>query len=256
MFAGGDGGRGVGVVGDEVVFEGGGDGLGGVCGDFNEKLGVGFVGQAVRAGADGLSGVEVEVGEAVGGAVEAGEGGAELGGGAVDAGDVEVFGEGDGALDGELGEDADFGEDEDEGCEGVGADACGFAVGLPVVFGGGFGEVGDEFVQLRAWGVGGHGMAVENGFGVGDAGKKGANGELVAAEDGLVMAEKFDLIEAVRFVEGDGEEVGWDAEAYVAEIVDGSKAVFGDLVDVEGEFGANVGSFALLVGDGVSVAVG
>ena len=67
-----------------------------------------------------------------------------------------------------------------------------------------------------------------------------------------VLGEVF--AEAVGLVEGEGELLGGDLEADVAEVVDGGEAMVRDLVDVEGELGLDVLVFAFGVVDDVAVA--
>ena len=97
---------------------------------------------------------------------------------------------------------------------------------------------------------------MEDVFGVGDAGQKRADGELVGAQDGMMVADGVLKIEPVDLEEGALEQGVGNGEADMAEIVKGSQAVMGYLVDVEGELGTDMSVGALLVGDGVAVASG
>ena len=127
----------VGVVLDEIVFEFGGDDVARVLGDHGEEFGVGLVGERVAAGFDDEASIEIAVGDVVIDGIEVGEDEAHGFDGVIDALDVEVFGLLVGAFDGEEFEGADLGQDEDEAGVEVAAEAGSFAVGLPVVVGGG-----------------------------------------------------------------------------------------------------------------------
>ena len=135
--------------------------------------------------------------------------------------------------------------------ERVGTDAGLPAIRGPVVVEGG---LRDLLVKLDAfWGrqLCGLVFAMNHGEGVGDAGKKSANGEAVAAYVDAGRATFGEVFaEPVGFVKGRGEQRGGDLEAHVTEVVDGSHAVVSDLVDVEGELRLDVLVFALRIGDG------
>lgn len=67
IFFGGEGEIEVGVVGEDVALDAGRNGSGAGEGEAVEERGVGVVGEGVAAGADGVAGVEIAVGEGVGG---------------------------------------------------------------------------------------------------------------------------------------------------------------------------------------------
>ena len=154
--------------------------------------------------------------------------------------DVVLFGGGRGAAQREVGERADLGEDEDEAGEQVGSEASVAAIAVPVVLRREGRDLLVEVVERRAGRVGRHAIAVEEGFGVGDARQQGADGVAVALERGAVVSEDDRDVEAVGVVEGAGQQRNGDGEADVVEVSLGSEAVLGDLVDVEGELCADV----------------
>ena len=167
----------------------------------------------------------------------------------VEAFDVEVLRVWAGDADGGVGECADAGEDVNDSGQHVGSDTGLLAVLVPAIFKVGLGEVFGELVEVGAGGIGGEVVTVKDDFGVGDAGKEAADGEAIATHDGALVADDFGEVEAVGLEEGAAEEGSGDVEADVAEVRRGSEAALADLVDVEGELGADVGVLAFVVGD-------
>ena len=121
------------------------------------------------------------------------------------------------------------------------AETGGIAVLFPVVVGSGLQEVFGEGVEVGAGQVFGKVFFVEDGFGAGDIGKEAAGGEAIGAESGLAGADDVGEVEAVGFVEGFAEEEAGNVEADVAEVGGGGEAALGELVDVEGKLGLDVG---------------
>jgi hypothetical protein len=135
ILFGDDGGGGVGVVGDDVVFELVGDDVGGVLGDHFEKFGVGLVGKRVAAGFDERACVEIAIYEVTIDVVVVDEDAAQYFDGVVEALDVEVFGLLGGTFDGQELECTELWKDVDKAGVHVAAEAGCLAVGLPVVVG-------------------------------------------------------------------------------------------------------------------------
>ncbi len=91
---------------------------------------------------------------------------------------------------------------------------------------------------------------MEDGLGAGDVGKEAADTVAVDAEGGLFGADDVGQAQAVGLEEGFAEEWHWDFEADVFEIGGGGEASLGELVDVEGELGLDMGVGVLGVVDG------
>ena len=255
VLFGDDGRLGVGVVGEEVVFDLGGDWGFGMFGELGQEEGVGLVGEGIAAGFDLEAGVEVAVGKVLLDGVVVIEDEAERPDGVIDAADVKAFGVLGGALDGEEFEKSYFGQDEDKAGVDVAADAGRVAILLPVVVGRGLQEISGEGVEVWAGDVFGEVLSVEDGFGAGDIGEEAAGGEAVGAKGDLTGADDFGQLQAVGLVEGFGEQDRGDFEADVTEIGGGSEAALGELVDVEGELGLDVGVWVLGVVDVGAVAL-
>ena len=158
-------------------------------------------------------------------------------------------------FDGEELEGSDFGEDEDEAGEDVAAETGGIAILFPVVVGSGLEEIFGEGVEVGAGQVFGEVLFVEDGFGAGDVGEEAAGGEAIGAQGSLAGADDVGEVEAVGFVKGFAEEEAGDVEADVAEVGGGGEAALGELVDVEGKLGLDVGVGILGVVDGGAEAL-
>lgn len=81
---------------------------------------------------------------------------------------------------------------------------------------------------------------MQDDFGVGDAGKKAADGEAVSTKKRATVADDLVEIDAIGLEEGATQKRDGDGEANVPEIGRRGKATLADLVDVKCEFGAHV----------------
>jgi hypothetical protein len=153
-------------------------------------------------------------------------------------------------FDGEEFEGSDFGKDEDETGVEMATDTRVFAIGLPVVIGGGLEKIFGEKVKVGAGDVDGKVLLVEDGFSAGDVGEEASDGITVDAEGGLSGADDVGKFKTVGFKESFTQEIGWDFEADELGVGGGSEAEFAELVDVEGKLGLDVGVGIFGVVDG------
>ena len=111
-----------------------------------------------------------------------------------------------------------FGQNEDE----VGIEMAGkaglLAVRLPVVVVGCLVEFPGKIVEIRAGGIGGKVLFVENGFGPGNVWDEAADATTVDADGGLFRADDVGQIEAVSFKERLAQKRPGDFEADVLEV--------------------------------------
>jgi hypothetical protein len=241
IFLSDDGGFGICVVREEIVFELVGDDFIRMLRDHVEEFGVGSVGEGVASRLDDEPSIEITVGNVAFDAIEVGQNETHRFDGAVHAFDVEVFGLRSGTLDGEEFESSDLGQDiEPAGIEMAG-ESRGLAVGLPVVVSGGLEEILVQIVEIGAGCFGGKVLFVEDGFGPGDVGKEAADGVAVDADRSFFGADDVGQVEAVSFEERLAQKVSWDFESNVFDVGGRGEATLAELVDVEGELGLDVG---------------
>ena len=172
--------------------------------------------------------------------------------------DVVGFGRGGRTLHGREADGTDLGQDPEQGGERAGAEPGFAAVLVPVVRLGDGGNITLEALEVGVGGVIGrvreHGLAMQQGDGVGDAGDKRAGGEAIALDVDAAAASGGEVFaQPVGLVESEGKLARGHLKTDVAQVVDGREAVMSDLVDVEGELGLDVLVLALGITDGVAV---
>lgn len=208
-----------------------------------------MIGEAIDSGFYFHSGIEVEIGYEGGHRVEVRQNVSQRIGGVVEALYIELLRVGVGAANGGVGERADTRQDEEDASQQVGSNAGFFAVLVPSIFEFGLGEIFIELVRIYGAGFRREAAFMQDDFGIGDAGQEAADGEFISAEDGSSMADDLVEVDAVGLKESAAEQGYRDGEADVLEVGGGSEMALADLVDVEGEFGADVGMLVLIIGD-------
>ena len=83
-------------------------------------------------------------------------------------------------------------------------------------------------------------FAVEEGLGVGHARQQGAHRVAITAQRGAMVSQDARDVQSVGVVVCACQQRHGDGEADVVQVTLGSQAVLGNLVDVEGELGADV----------------
>src|SRR5580700_3129439 len=247
-----DGRAGIGVVSKDVLAKAEGR-LRVIRRHAANELRVGLVGETIGAGFGGVAGVEVEVGNfelVFADVLQLVEKLGVLGRRAIDAGDILLLGVGVGAADGEIGKRSDFGQNEDDHREDAGEEAgLVLAIRLPVRGSvGGFESV-DVLLEIRIVFVGGKALAMQEDFGIADAWQQGAHGPFVGVKRGRFRAGNAAQRDAVGVVKGAGKQRQRNLEAHMAEIAGGREARMPELIDVEGELGADVRVGILFVRD-------
>lgn len=249
VLFGRDGRRWVGVEVFDVLAQRRRKGLAGLLRKHTEEAGIGLVAEAVGAGLDLGSGIQVEVGyQRVDGA-EVRKEVPERFSGVVDAIDIFFLRLGVGATNGGIGERPDARQDEENSSQQMGSDAWLFAVLVPAVLEFGLSEV---FIELREGKTGRfrrEAVFVQEHLGIGDAGKEAANGEAVSAKQRATMADDIVKIDAVGLKESTAQQRDRYRETNVIKIGRGREATLADLVDIKGKLRANVGMLAFAVGN-------
>ncbi len=114
------------------------------------------------------------------------------------------------------------------------------AVAVPVVLDGEGRNLLVQQVEHGAGRVGRHMFAVEEGLGVGHARQQSAHRVSITAERGAMVSQDARDVQSVGVVVCACQQRHGDGEADVVQVTLGSQAVLGNLVDVEGELGADV----------------
>ena len=235
------------------MFELEGDNVVWVSGDDCQEFGVGFIRGPIGSGLDEGSGIEVAIGKIAIDVIVVVEDSAEHIDGSIDAFDVEVFGLRSWAFDGEELERTDLRQDEDEASVEVAAETGRLAISLPIVLGRGLLKFIDEVGEVGAGCVGWKAVLVEDGLRASDVWNEVPHGATVDTDGGLSLADDLAEVDAVGLKECTADDAVGDFEADVFEIGRGGEATLAELVDVEGEFGLDVGVGILGVVDGGTI---
>lgn len=138
----------------------------------------------------------------------------------------------------------------------MGANAWFFAVLVPAIFEFRLSEVLVQLVESFTLDFWRKAVFMQNHFGVGDAREKAADCETVAAEDLVSVADDLIEIDAVSLKKSTAQKWHGDGKANVFEIRGGCEVLFADLIDIKGEFGSDMGVFALLIGNDGAIFFG
>jgi len=249
VLFGDDGGAGIGVVALEIVLELSWDGRLWVLSDGGQQALVGLVREWITAGLHNLTGIEVAVGDVGVDAIEIGQNESHGSDGSANTVNVEFFGVGGWAFDREHRKRAEFGKYEDETGIQVTAGAGRLGVLLPPVLLGAAKKFSSEPIEFVARRILREPLLMQDCFRFRNVRQEMANTFPIDLESGGLVTDDVAQIKAINLIESLAEQRAGDFKADVIQITRGCETTLAELIDVEGELGADVGMRRLRVVD-------